>query len=188
MPIKTNIIIAVVLLILVIQSACAPAKPDDYSIPIITNITSDNPLPKEGDKAPIIYWVGSDNVTHDLTEFKGKPILINTWNVNCKECGPEFPYFQEIVNKYSQKGLVFISINTLDNTMNTREYLRSKNCNFTAMLDWNRLVYKSFGVPKAADPYTFFIDANGTLKKVQIGPFKSALEIEDHMKQLGLVK
>jgi len=188
MPIKNNVFIAVLLLIIVVQSACTTTKPDDYSIPIITSIVSDTPLPKEGDKAPIIYWFGSDNVTHDLTEFKGNPILINTWNVNCRECGPEFPFFQEIVDKYSQKGLVFISINTLDNTKNTREYLSSKNCNFTIMLDWNRLVYKSFGVPKIGDPYTFFIDANGILRKVQIGPFKSAAEIEDYMKQLGLVK
>lgn len=170
------------------QSACAPVKPDDYSIPLITSITSDNPRPGVGDKAPIIFWMGSDNVSHDLTEFRGKPIMINTWNVNCIECGPEFPYFQEIVNKYSKQGLVFISINTLDNTAKTREYLRSKNCNFTVMLDWYRLVYKSFGVPKAGDPYTFFIDSDGLLKGIQIGSFKSTLEIEDRIKQLGLIK
>jgi len=189
MPIKTNIhIITMVLLVLIVQGACSPVKPEDYSIPVITNITSDIPRPGPGDKAPIIFWVGSDNVTHNLTELKGKPIIINTWNVNCKECGPEFPYFQEIVNKYSPQGLVFLSINTLDKTASTRDYLNSKKCNFTVMLDCYRLVYKSFGVPKPGDPYTFFIDANGVLKSIQIGPFKSTLEIEDRMKQLGLVK
>jgi peroxiredoxin len=189
MPIKVKTyFIAIVLLISLMQSGCTQAKPGDYSIPVITSITSDVPRPKEGDKAPVIYWVGSDNVSHNLSEFRGKPIIINTWNVNCRECGPEFPYFQEIVNKYSPQGLVFLSINTLDGTSSTREYLSSKKCNFTVMLDWHRLVYKSFAVPFNADPYTFFIDANGVLKSIQIGPFKSTLEIEDRMKQQGLIK
>ncbi len=188
MRIKTNIhFIFVVLLILIVHTACAPARPQDYSIPIITSITSDNSRPIPGSKAPIIYWVGSDNISHSLTEFRGKPIMINTWNVNCTECGPEFAYFKEIVNKYSRQGLVFLSINTLDNTASTRNYLYSKQCDFTVMLDWNRLVYSTFALPKAADPYTFFIDSNGILKHIQIGSFKSTLEIEDRLKQLGLI-
>ena len=189
MRIKPNIhFIAVALLMLVVQSACTPAKPNDYSIPVITSITSDNSRPIPGDKAPIIYWVGSDNISHNLTEFRGKSIIINTWNVNCIECGPELPYFQEIINKYSKQGLVFLSINTLDNTSSTREYLFSKKLDFTVMLDWNRLIYKTFALPKNADPYTFFIDKNGVLKDIQIGPFKSTLEIENRLKQFGLIQ
>jgi len=56
------------------------------------------------------------------------------------------------------------------------------------MLDWNRLVSKTFALPKTGNPYTFFIDKNGVLKNIQIGPFKSTVEIEDRMKQLGLVQ
>ena len=188
MHIKTNIFIVSVLLILVVLGACTPVKPDDYSIPVITSITSDNPQPKIGDQSPIIHWVGSDNVSHNLAEFRGKPIIINTWNVNCTECGPEFAYFQEITDKYSPQGLVFLSINTLDNTMDTREYLINKKCSFTALLDRRQLMYSSFLVPKRANPYTFFIDSNGVFKGIQIGPFKSTTEIEDRMKQLGLIK
>lgn len=183
---KTHFIM-VVLLILILQSACSPVKPSDYSIPVITSIASDNSRPMLGDKSPVIYWMGSDNISHNLTEFRGKPIIINTWNVNCIECGPELPYFQEIVDKYSKQGLVFLSINTLDNTASTRDYLLSKNCDFTVLLDWHRLVYKTFNLPKNADPYTFFIDKNGVLKHIQIGPFKSTSEIEDRLKQLGLI-
>jgi peroxiredoxin len=174
--------------VMLLPFGCAPVTDDVTVFPIITDIQT-NQVRAEPDKpAPIIFWMGSDNITHNLIELRGKPILINTWNVDCYECGLEFPYFQKIVDIYSPSGLVFLSINTLDAPYATRNYLANKKYSFTVLLDRKDLIHKKFGLPGTANPYTFLIDSKGVLVSLKIGAFKNSDEIETLLKQNNITK
>jgi len=186
-------IILALAIMIIPMVGCGGASPtatnDITGFSIITDVQTDLTRAEPGKPAPIIYWKGSDNVTHNLNEFRGKPVLINTWNVDCYECGLEFPYFQEIVDKYSSSGLVFLSINTLDVPTTTKDYLNKKKCSFTVLLDYQKdLILKKFVLPTRANPYTFFIDSNGLLVNLKMGGFKNTSEIETLLKQNNMVK
>jgi thiol-disulfide isomerase/thioredoxin len=180
----------ILVIFMVLSISCTnQANESTTRFPIITDVQTSQPRAIPGQPFPIIFWIGSDNSTHNLGEFKGKPILINTWDRDCKNCRDQFPYFQEIVDKYCPDQLVFFSIDTLDAPNTVREYLSSNKYNLTVLLDYQKgLIYKKFGLPSPANPYTFFIDQSGTLAELKIGAFESTGEIETILKQKNMIK
>jgi len=134
--------------------------------------------PKIGDKAPDFTFIGMDGKNVSLSDFAGKPVIINTWNLNCIECKHEMPFFQEVYDSYKGKGLVLLSVNTLDGIgMSTKDFLSKNGYTFTVLYDKNQDVYKKFCCPKCADPYTFFVAPDGTMKSFKIGGFTSKDEL-----------
>jgi thiol-disulfide isomerase/thioredoxin len=55
-----------------------------------------------------VYGAGK-NVS--IADYKGKVVLLNFWYPFCGPCRGEFPYLQNILDKYGPKGFVILSIN-----------------------------------------------------------------------------
>ena len=134
--------------------------------------------PKIGDKAPDFTFVGLDGKNVSLSDYKGKPVIINTWNLNCVECKHEMPFFQDVYNSSKGSGLVVLSVNTLDGIgTSTKDFISKNGYTFTVLYDKNQDIYKQFCCPKCADPYTFFVGADGTMKSFKIGGFTTKEEL-----------
>lgn len=145
--------------------------------------------PKIGDKAPAFTFIGLDGKDVSLNDFAGKPVIVNTWNLNCIECKHEMPYFQDVYNDYKGKGLVLLSVNTLDGIgTSTKEFIAKNGYTFTVLYDKNQDIYKKFCCPKCADPYTFFIGADGTMKSFKIGGFASKDDLLTEVNKIIPVK
>jgi peroxiredoxin len=143
------------------------------------------PCLKIGDKAPDFTLEGIDGNKVSLSDFTGKPVIINTWNVNCIECKKEMPFFQEIANQYTGKGLVILSVNTQDNRVNTKNFLSERGYTFTAVLDVKNDIYKKYSCTnKPADPISFFIGSDGVIKSIRIGGFASKDELVNAVKMI----
>lgn len=143
------------------------------------------PPVKAGNKAPDFTLPGIDGKSVSLSDYAGKPVIINTWNVNCIECKKEMPFLQETGKQHAGRGLVIISVNTMDSLSTTKEFLSQNNYSFTAtVVDINQEIYKKFGCPQAADPYTFFIGTDGVIKSVKVGGFASREELENEIKKI----
>ena len=140
--------------------------------------------PKIGDRAPDFTLPGIDGKNVSLSDFAGKPVIINTWSTSCIECKKEMPYFQEIANQYREQGLVILSVNTLDNTATTREFLSKNGYTFTAVLDIKQDIYKKYCCPKNADPNTFFIGSDGIIKSIKIGGFATKADLTAEVKKI----
>ncbi|MDD5647597.1 MAG: TlpA disulfide reductase family protein [Dehalococcoidia bacterium] len=140
--------------------------------------------PKIGDKAPDFTLPGIDGINHSLSDYAGKPIVINTWSVSCIECKKEMPYFKEVVEQYGPKGLVFLSINTQDSINTTKNYLSQNGYSFTTLIDLKTVIYQKFCCPKNADPNTFFIGTDGNIKSIKIGSFATKEELVSEVQKL----
>lgn len=140
--------------------------------------------PRIGDKAPDFTLPGLDGNNVSLSDFSGQPVIINTWSVSCIECKKEMPFFQEMVRQYSDHGLVIISANTLDNTSTTKDFLSKNGYTFTAVIDIKNDIYKKYCCPKPADPNTFFIGTDGTIKSIKIGGFASQDDLSTEVKKI----
>ncbi len=146
--------------------------------------TPSTACPKIGDRAPDFTLPSTDGKNVNLSDYAGKPVIINTWSTSCIECKREMPYFKEVVDQYGPKGLVFLSVNTQDSANTTRTYLTQNGYNFTTLIDLKTVIYKKFCCPKNADPNTFFIGADGNIKSIKIGSFATKEELVSEVQKI----
>jgi len=142
--------------------------------------------PKLGDKAPDFTLSGLDGKTTSLNSYSGKPVVINTWDVNCIRCKEEMPFFQELYNKYAQDQVIFLSIDTgRDSTSSIKDYLKQNNYSFNVLQDYGNKVFKPPYCFPEGNPCTVFIDSKGIIKYIKIGSFSTKQELDDTV--LGLI-
>jgi len=140
--------------------------------------------PKIGDRAPDFTLPGIDGKNVSLSDYAGKPVVINTWSTSCIECKKEMPFFKDVLEQYGPRGLVFLSINTMDSINTTKNYLSQNGYDFTTAIDLKSVIYKQFCCPKNADPNTFFIGTDGTIKSIKIGGFATKDELVNEVNKI----
>ena len=144
--------------------------------------TPQQACPKIGDKAPDFTLTGIDSKSVSLSSFAGKPVVINTWSISCIRCKEEMPFFQDVMVNSGQKNVVFISVNTMDNTADVKKFLSDNKYTFNVVSDMYRksvnstFCFPSSG-PRSGDPYTIFIDSKGLVKNIVIGGFSNKEEL-----------
>ncbi len=67
---------------------------------------------KLGDRAPDFSAVGLDGSQIRLADFKGGPIVLRFFLTDCPYCKADTPIFIDILNKYQERGLNMVYINT----------------------------------------------------------------------------
>lgn len=97
-----------------------------------------------------------------LSDFKGKPVVLNFWASWCGPCKMEMPDFNE---KYLELGenINFIMVNSTDGSRETveiaSEFIKSTGYSFPVYYDNDSDASMKYGVYSL--PTTFFIDADG---------------------------
>jgi len=118
-----------------------------------------------------------------LSDFRGKIVMVNFWATWCDPCMQELHHFQEIEDSEDlSEDLKIFAINYNQTEATVRSELTGENYTFTILLDSNGEVAEEYGyIPNdTALPRTFFIDAEGIIKKAIEGDsFGSVGEIED---------
>lgn len=102
-----------------------------------------------------------------LSDYRGRPVLVNFWFPSCGYCRMEFPYFNNLAKKYADRGLAILTINinyTEDNLVPSimKEYplfvtLRVPRLS-GELNEWSRTNYDING-----GPFNFLLDAEGRI-------------------------
>jgi thiol-disulfide isomerase/thioredoxin len=64
----------------------------------------------QGKQAPDFTLVDLDGKKVSLSDFKGRPVLVNFWATWCGPCKVEMPWFEEFRKQYSGQGLEILGL------------------------------------------------------------------------------
>ncbi|MEW5938948.1 MAG: TlpA disulfide reductase family protein [Chloroflexota bacterium] len=119
----------------------------------------------------------------NLKDVRGKVVVINFWASWCKPCEQEAAELQAAWEHYEPTGqVVFLGVDYVDTEPEARVYLKKYGITYPNGPDMGTRVsqlFRTTGVPE-----TYFIDKNGVLRFVQIGPFASLGEIQSQIEIL----
>jgi len=116
-----------------------------------------------------------------LEDLRGKVVLINFWASWCKPCEQEAAELQQAWMEYEPTGeVVFLGVDYVDTPTHAAVYLKKFGITYPNGEDLNvtlkRPISDYFNIQGV--PETYFIDRNGVLRYVQVGPFSSIQQIK----------
>ena len=114
-----------------------------------------------------------------LSDYRGKPVILNFWATWCGPCRYEVPAFKAFSEKYTADDVVVIAVNTQDDPDSALGYAKADGLKFVIPVDPRGTVANMYNVRGL--PTTFFISETGIITSIKIGPFLSIDEMEERM-------
>jgi len=135
-----------------------------------------------GDRAPDFTLPTVDGKEASLSQFHGKIVMVNFFESSCSACAGEMPDIQAVFDTWSRDDLEILAVDHGERAAFVRSFINSKGLTFPTLLDSDLAVSNMYQV--STIPTTFFIDADGIIKRIQSGRFMSQSEIENMLKSL----
>lgn len=131
---------------------------------------------KIGERAPEFALTTFDGQTYNLSDLRGKVVVVNLWASWCKPCEQEAADLEAAWRHYEPGGdVVFLGVAWTDTDKKSLEYLSKFNITYPNGPDLGTRIaqaYRITGVPE-----TFIVDKDGVLAYVKFSPFLSVQEI-----------
>jgi len=163
---------------------------------IIDQVTHSNPAPatkpvsdtqknvktgnRVGDLAPDFKLITIDNREINLSDYRGKNVILNFWATWCGPCNFELPFIKAVDEEWSKAGVVIIAVNTQDTFERASSYAKTNELKFIIPVDVKGSLINLYAV--RGMPTTFFINRDGIITSIKIGPFIGKDEVEERMK------
>lgn len=133
------------------------------------------------DTLPDIAFTDRQGVTHRLSDWKGRPLLVNFWASWCEPCREEIPLLERLSRERASQGLEVIGV-AVDSRAAVLGYARHAAIPYPLLIGQRpglRAV-RALGM-EAVFPFSVFVDARGrivTLKIGQLRPDQAALILD----------
>jgi cytochrome c biogenesis protein CcmG/thiol:disulfide interchange protein DsbE len=118
-----------------------------------------------------------------LEDLRGKVVVLNFWASWCKPCEQEAAELEQAWKEYEPSGdVVFLGADYVDTEPNARVYLKKFGITYPNGPDLATKISQYFRIKGV--PETYFIDRDGVLRYVQVGPFTSVDQIRSQIDSL----
>jgi cytochrome c biogenesis protein CcmG/thiol:disulfide interchange protein DsbE len=132
--------------------------------------------------APDFALQSLDNKTVRLSDFRGKPVVLNFWATWCGPCKIEMPWFVDFQKQYGPAGVQFLGVAMDDaSPKEIQEFAESMKVNYPILIGKESVGDDYGGVQFL--PETFYIDRKGEVISKAFG-LKGRGEIEDEIKKI----
>ena len=155
-------------------------------------IETDPPADKETEtgeeekvKAPDFNMVDIDGNSVKLSDFEGKPVVLNFWASWCPPCKEEMPYFDKMYGETGEE-IQFLMVSLADGMRETVEkgkaHIAENGYSFPIYFDVTNEASMPYGL--SAIPTTFFLDAEGYL----VAYVRGAIDEATLLQGIGMLK
>jgi cytochrome c biogenesis protein CcmG/thiol:disulfide interchange protein DsbE len=127
--------------------------------------------------APPIDLVALDGERVQLSDYIGRPVIVNFWASSCLPCRDEFPLFVEALEQHQDDGLEVLGVIHDDSNEAAQAFATAMGGTWPMLPDpagvaWN--AWLGVGLPT-----TYYIDPEGVVRDFSLGPVtRSGLAIQ----------
>ena len=125
--------------------------------------TLPEPAPEvSGDAVPDFTVYDAAGKAHKLSDYFGKPIVLNLWASWCSPCKNEMPGFQEVYDTLGDE-LVFLMVNVtgIDTMDDAKKFIQESGYSFPVYFDTDNSMAANYYAGSV--PVTYFIADDGQL-------------------------
>lgn len=123
------------------------------------------PVEPKGEKlnrAPDFTVYDAQGKAHKLSDFFGKPIVLNLWASWCSPCKNEMPGFQQMYEKYGdQVCFLMVNVTGIDSKADGQAFIQETGYSFPVYYDTDNSMAANYY--SGSVPMTYFIGSNGEL-------------------------
>lgn len=138
-----------------------------YTVYTSTIKKEDTPSFSSNSEAPDFALKTLDNKEVQLSNLRGKGVIINFWGTWCKPCEKEMPALESTYKEYKNKNVEIIGVNLEESNIAVKTYVDRKDLSFPILLDKDGQVRDIYNV--STIPSSFFINEEGKIVKEYVG-------------------
>ncbi len=125
-----------------------------------------------GRPAPAFFGQTLDGETLTLSDFRGRPVIVNFWGPSCVPCRDEFKLFIDALKRHEADGLALVGILMFDPPAPARDFIAATGATWPTIDDPDGTIRTAYRA--IARPQTYFIDRAGVLRGIQVGQLTAA--------------
>jgi thiol-disulfide isomerase/thioredoxin len=138
--------------------------------------------PLKGKPAPSFTLVNLNGKKVSLSDYKGRPVLVNFWATWCAPCKLEMPWFEEFRSKYSGQGFEILGIAEDDAGKDEiAKAVKKVNVSYPILLTDGKVAPAYGGVDYL--PMSFYVDRKGIVE-IETSGLASKDEIDANIKKI----
>jgi peroxiredoxin len=135
-----------------------------------------------GDPAPDVTLASLDDKPIKLSDFRGKPVMLNFWATWCGPCTAEMKNIEAVFQNHPEEDFVILGVNQGEGAETIKGYADLWKLNFRLVRDQGDMAARAYQV--RALPTTVFIDADGNVHEIHVGGPVSVEFIEKRVSDL----
>src|SRR5689334_7653266 len=139
--------------------------------PNVPSITSHNTSQSSvgldvGDAAPNFTLATLNGNRVSLSDYRGKPVMLNFWYATCPGCLVETPAMQRFyaAQQAAKKDLVMLGVDTIDDGPTAHQFTQQYGLTYQTLLDDHQKVSTLYNL--RGTPTSYFIDRQGIIRSV----------------------
>lgn len=128
-------------------------------------------------EAPPFTFTTFEGETISLADLEGRGVVLNFWASWCAPCRDEAALLEAMWRREQNNGIVFIGLDYLDQEPAAKAYLEEFDVTYPNGPDLQSAAARRYGIKGV--PETFFIDPQGNIQELVIGPIVSQAKMDE---------